>query len=193
MNKKSLVAVLFVVFVGVVVYLQLWGGYKPPDTVVEPPPNVTGLVWDDVTPNYFLDENISDRTSAPGEVDTGAGDTMEGVARMWCDESGRLLMTAVVMRDKNMIPVQGNRSRVPQNTTRNISDDMTLTHLGSFSFNGEVVDELRFDVKQDTGTLSTFYLKWSEDKFTFSIKTTLPEYRQEMRELAENIIKRYPK
>lgn len=188
MNKKSLVVVLFIVFVGAFVYLQLWGGPKPPDTVVE-----TGPAWGDVTSDYFLDENISDRTSVPGEVDTGTGDTVGGVARMWYDESSRLLMTAVVMRDENRIPVQENRSMVPQNTTRNISDDMTLTYLRSFSFNGEVVDEVRFDVKQDTGTLSTFYLKWSEDKFTFSIKTTLPEYRQEMRELAENIIKRYPK
>ncbi|MCK4492279.1 MAG: hypothetical protein KAU03_06620 [Candidatus Altiarchaeales archaeon] len=193
MNKKSLVAVLFVVFVGAAVCLQLWGGYKPPDTVVEPPPDITGPAWGDVTPNYFLDENISDRASVPGDIDTGADDTIRGVARTWYDESGRLLMTAVVMGDEKRIPGQGNRSRIPPNTTRNISDDMALTHLRSFSFNGEIVDELRVDVKQDTGTLSTFYLKWSEDKFTFSIKTTLAEYRHEMRKLAENIIKRYPK
>ncbi|MCK4429017.1 MAG: hypothetical protein KAU95_01475 [Candidatus Aenigmarchaeota archaeon] len=164
------------------------------------------ISWNNTTPEYFLDESIFEgkktvlqdlsELANETELKREKNETVKRIepikdfAKRCYDEAGQFIMSARVMEFETPLP-EGRPEIVPGTTK--IYGKTTHTYLGDFIFNEEAVEEFSINTKRDNETTTKFCLKWSEDRFRFSVTAMNALYQDEIKEIAKNIINRYPK
>ena len=152
--------------------------------------------WANITPEYFLTEDIFDTDARTDftEFDTSENEGLyETFVRRWYNENNISLITLTVIKHKDRnFDLESYVLREPGSTSK-ISEDIMLTEMGSFTFQNEIIRENKLETTKEQGVETTFSLNWLNNTFSFSIKTIFSEYQDDMREIAKNIINKYPK
>lgn len=149
-----------------------------------------------MTSEYFLDENIfnTDAKTSLTEFNIPGNEELDKMfKRIWYDENKVHFITVTVMEYKDRNFGSENNIQTKSGSVYNISENTTRTYLNSFTFQDELISEYKIETKQEQGIKTTFSLNWFENRFSFSVKTISSEYQDDMKEIARNIIKRYPK
>lgn len=154
--------------------------------------NLTELIsWNTVTPGYFLAKNLFNGTTILKEAKLNSLGVKKAAVRRWYDEQNQSVIKISVIEAQNKTVVSKVLGQVFDGLT---TSSNVRFYLGNFALNNQTIKEYRFasvkHIENDTRLVSKFVALWSKDRFVFIIES-VPEYKDEIKGIAKNIIKRY--
>ena len=152
--------------------------------------------WADITPEYFLTEDIFDSGARTGLVEFNTPDDEEidnMFVRRWYNENDVpfIIITIMEYKDKNFD--SEDSIQIEPGLASGTSEDTIMTYLDGFTFQDEVVSERKVEIKKGQSIETTFHLDWLKNRFSFLIRAISAEYQDDIKEIAKNIINKYPK
>lgn len=159
-------------------------------------PTEKEINWDTITPEYFLSEDIFDTNAKTGLIEFDrqrSEDKSKMFVKRWYDENNVPFISITIIEYKDKIFDSEDDIQIKPGSVSEISENETMTYLKGFIFQDEIINKHKIETKQGQGVEITYHLDWFENRFSFSIKALSAEYQDDIKEIAENIINKYPK